>query len=125
MTHLKTRDQQRGATALGMLTILIILGLGLYGVIRLVPVYLDYFEVVSSMEKVAKEVPAAETNPDKIRFALNRHWLIEDIGTFDYKDVEIRKSGAGYEMTADYRTEVPFIGNVSLLVAFYKSVTVE
>ncbi len=125
MTHLKTRDQQRGATTLGMLTILIILGLGLYGVIRLVPVYLDYFEVVSAMEKVSKETRAAETSPDKIMFALNRHWLIEDISTFDYKDMQIRKSGSGYEMTADYRTEVPFIGNVSLLVTFYKSVTVE
>ncbi len=125
MTHLKTRDQQRGATALGMLTILAILGLGLYGVIRLVPVYLDYFEVVSTMEKVANETRAADTSPDKIRFSLNRHWQIEDIGTFDYKDMEIRRAGSGYEMTADYRAEVPFIGNVSLAVDFYKTVTVQ
>jgi hypothetical protein len=125
MTHLKTRDQQRGATALGMLTILIILGLGLYAVIRLVPVYIDYYEVVSAMEKVSNETKAADTSPDKIKFALNRHWLIEDIGTFDYKDMQIRKSGSGYEMTAEYRAEVPFIGNVSLAVDFYKSVTVE
>jgi Domain of unknown function (DUF4845) len=125
MTHLKTRAQQRGATALGMLTILAILGLGLYGVIRLLPVYVDYYEVISAMEKVANENTAADTSPDKIRFALNRHWQIEDIGTFDYKDMGIRKTGTGYEMTAEYRAEVPFIGNVSLAVDFYKTVTIE
>lgn len=123
--HLKSRHQQRGATALGTLIIVAILGLGLYGIIRLVPVYLDYYEVGAAMEKVANETPAADTNPEKIKFALNRHWLIEDIGTFNYTDMQIRRSGSGYEMTADYRVEVPFIGNVSLVVAFNKSVRVD
>lgn len=123
MNYLKTRDQQRGATALGMLTILAILGLGLYAVIRLVPVYLEYFEIVGAMEKIPKETSAAETNPEKIRFSLNRTWLIEDIKTLDYKEIQIRKSSSGYEMTAEYRAEVPFIGNVSLVADFYKTVT--
>jgi hypothetical protein len=124
MDNIKTRSQQRGATALGMLTILAILGLALYAVIRLVPVYLEYFEVVRAMEKVPKETNAAETSPDKIRFLLNRTWLIEDIKTFDYKDMEIRRVGSAYEMTAEYQATVPFIANVSLVANFYKTVTV-
>ena len=124
MNNIKTRDQQRGATALGMLTILAILGLGLYAVIRLVPVYLEYFEVVRAMDKVSKESSAAETSPDKIRFSFNRTWNIEDIKTLDYKDIEIRRVGSTYELTAEYRAEVPFIGNVSLVANFYKTVTV-
>jgi Domain of unknown function (DUF4845) len=124
MNYIKTRDRQRGATALGMLTIIVILGLGLYGLIRLVPVYLEYFEIVGAMEKIPKETTAAQTTPDKIRFALNRTWLIEDIKTLDYKDVQIRRVGSTYELTAEYRAEVPFIGNVSLVADFYKTVTV-
>lgn len=125
MNYIKTREQQRGATALGMLTILIILGLGLYAVIRLVPVYLEYFEVVRAMEGLSKESPAADTSPDKLRTGLNRRWNIEDIKTVDYKDIDIRRVGSRYEMTAEYRAEVPFIGNVSLVADFYKIVTVD
>ncbi len=124
MNYPKTRHQQRGATPLGTLTIVAILGLGLYGVIRLVPIYLEYFSIVRSMESISKETPAADTTPDKIRFGLNRHWNIEDIKSLDYKDIEIRKVGSTYEMTAEYRAEVPFIGNVSLVVDFAKIVTV-
>jgi len=124
MNNIKTRDQQRGATALGMLTILAILGLGLYAVIRLVPVYLEYFEVVRAMEKVSKEGDAATTNPDQIHRSLERSWEIEDIKTFDYKDMQIRRAGGGWEMTAEYEAKVPFIGNVSLLAEFYKTVTI-
>ncbi|MGC3980747.1 MAG: DUF4845 domain-containing protein [Steroidobacteraceae bacterium] len=125
MNPIKTRKQQRGATALGMLIILSILGLGLYGAIRLVPVYLEYFEVVRAMEGLAKESPASDTSPDKLRTGLNRRWNIEDIKGVDYKDIGVRKSGSGYEMTADYRVEVPFMGNVSLVIDFYKVVNVE
>lgn len=125
MNYIKTREQQRGATALGTLTILIILGLGLYALIRLVPVYLEYFEVVRAMEGLSKESPAVDTSPDKLRTGLNRRWNIEDIKTVDYKDIDIRRVGTRYEMTAEYRAEVPFIGNVSLVADFYKTVTVD
>jgi hypothetical protein len=124
MNTIKTRHQQRGATALGTITILAILGLGLYAVIRLVPVYLEYFEVVRAMDKISKEASAAETSPDKIRFSLNRTWNIEDIKTLDYKDIEVRRVGSAYELTAEYSARVSFIGNVSLIADFYKTVTV-
>lgn len=124
MKYLKTRHQQRGATALGMLTIVAILGVALYAVIRLVPVYMEYFEVTRAMEGISKEAPAAETSPDKIRTSLSRRWNIEDIKTLDYKDVEIHKVGTTYEMTAQYRAEVSFIANVSLVVDFDKTVVV-
>ncbi len=125
MKNIKTRHQQRGATALGMLTILAILGLGLYAVIRLVPAYLEYLEVVRAMESISSESSAAETDPTQIRTGLNRRWTIEDIKTINEKDILIRKVGSTYEMTADYRAEVPFMGNVSLVVDFYKVVTVD
>lgn len=129
MNYTNTRQrklprQQRGATALGMLTIVAILGLGLYAVIRLVPVYLEYYEVVRSMQSVAKEMPASDTNPGQLRNGLGRHWEIEDIKSIDPKEIEIRKVGSTFEMTAEYRVEKPFIGNVSLLASFYKTVTV-
>jgi Domain of unknown function (DUF4845) len=39
--------------------------------------------------------------------------------------MEIRKVGSTYEMTAEYEVKQPFIGNVSLVADFYKSVTVK
>ncbi|MGD9842688.1 MAG: DUF4845 domain-containing protein [Steroidobacteraceae bacterium] len=114
--------QQCGATALGMLSIIAVLGLGLYAIIRLTPVYLEYFEVVRAMEGIAKEAPTSVT---EIRTSLDRRWNIEDIKSVDYKDIAIRKSSSGFEMTAEYRAEVPFIANVSLVAAFDKTVVVE
>ena len=51
-------QRQRGATFLGIVVILAILGVAVYAGIRLVPVYLDYMKIARSLEQV-KEAPGA------------------------------------------------------------------
>jgi len=115
---------QRGATFIGMLVIVAILGLGLYGAIRLVPVYMEYMAVVRALEQTAKEASGNPTSPGELRNALDRRWTIEDIDSIDPREVEIRRAGGGYSMRAWYRAEAPFVGNVSLAVDFDKTVEV-
>lgn len=116
------RSRQRGATLLGMLTIVAILGLGLYGVIRLVPLYMEYMAVARALEATAKE--NAGGNQQALRTSLIRRWAVEDIKSIDPKDVEIKRAGNGFTMRAWYRAEVPFISNVSLVADFDKEVQV-
>lgn len=116
------RSRQRGATFLGILTIVAILGLGLYAVARLVPLYSEYFSVVRVLEQTAKENPGG--NQQALRNSLNRRWSVEDIRTLDYKDVEIKRQGNGMTMRAWYRAEAPFVSNISLVVDFDKTVAV-
>ena len=119
------RSRQRGATALGMLCIVAVLGFGVYGVIRLVPVYMEYMSVARALEQTAKENSGSPTNPVELRTSLDRRWTIEDIKSVEPKDIEIKKMGTGYTMRAWYRAEVPFVGNVSLAADFDKTVDVK
>jgi len=120
------KHRQRGATFLGIVTILLILGTAVYAGIRLVPIYLDYMKVARSLEAVRDEQASVETNQTLIRQALARRWDIEEISGMDYKDVEIRKSDqGGYDVHAGYEVEQQFLYNVYLLVKFDKSVNVQ
>ena len=117
------RSRQRGATFLGMVIIVAIVGFGLYGGIRVFPLYMEYLAVVRAMEQTAKEETGAGT-PQTLRNALDRRWTVEDIKSIDPKEIEIKRQGAGYTMRAWYRAEAPFIANISLAVDFDKTVTV-
>jgi predicted lipid carrier protein YhbT len=119
------RNRQRGATFIGMVVILLILGAGLYAAIRLVPVYLEYSKVVRSLEQVRDEQAANDTNSQMIRRALEKRWDIEDIESIGWREVEIRKTSDGFEVEAAYDAERPFAGNVYLLVRFDKLVTIQ
>ena len=117
------RSRQRGATFLGMVTIIAIVGFGLYGGIRVFPLYMEYLSVVRAMEQTAKEDAGAGT-PQTLRNALDRRWTIEDIKSIDPKEIEIKRQGNSYTMRAWYRAEAPFIANISLAVDFDKTVAV-
>ena len=124
MQYVRTRNQQRGATMLGMLVIVVILGLGLYSLIRLWPLYFEYYSISRAMDSVAKDTKATDTDPGQLRKALQRHWDIEDIKSLDVKDMEIKKTSAGYEMHAEYEGRTVFVANVFWVVAFDKTVVV-
>ncbi len=117
------RSRQRGATFLGMLVIIAILGLGLYAGIRLTPLYLEYMAIARALEQTATEHEDNATSPNELRTSLERRWTIEDIKSIQPKDIEIKKaSGGGYTLRAWYRAEAPFVANVSLVVDFDKTV---
>jgi hypothetical protein len=116
------RSRQRGATLLGLLTIALILGFGLYAGIRLVPMYLEYAAVVRALTQTAKEGGASVQS---MRTSLNRRWIVEDIHSIKDSDIQIKPAGGGrFTLRAWYRAEVPFVANVSLVADFDKTVTV-
>lgn len=117
-------SRQRGATAIGMLVIVAIVGLGLYAGIRLLPLYLEYMAVVRAMEQTAKESDGGSVSPPELRRSLDRRWVIEDIKSVQPKDLEIKKISGGFSMRAYYRAEAPFISNVSLVADFDKTIDV-
>lgn len=117
-------QQQRGMTFLGTMTIIAILGFGLYAGIRLTPLYLEYMKVARALEQVRDEYSAGDTSVAMIRRSIEKRWDIEDIHTIGYKDVQIRKTGSGFELRAWYRAEAPFVGNVSLVADFDKIVDI-
>jgi hypothetical protein len=116
------RSRQRGATFLGMLVIVSVIGFGLYGAIRLFPLYMEYMAIARALEDTAKE--GAGASVQQLRTSLIRRWSIEDIKSIEPAKIDIKKSRNGYTMRAWYRAEVPFISNVSLVADFDKSVDV-
>ena len=118
------KQRQRGMTFLGILTILVILGFAFYMALRLVPVYLEYMEVARAMNQVRDEHAAIQTSAQMIRNSLERRWDVEDIKRIGWKEIDISKTTDGFDVTASYEAEEPFVANVYLLVKFDKTVTI-
>lgn len=116
--------RQRGATFIGIVTIVAILGFGLYAGIRLAPLYLEYMNVVRAMEQVSTEFGGQPTNANALRVSLGRRWEIDDIKSIDPKEIDIHKEGNEFVMDAIYRAEAPFVANISLVVDFEKTVSI-
>jgi hypothetical protein len=117
--------RQRGMTLLGILVLVVVVGAWVYAGIRLLPKYLEYMRVSSTLEKVRDEF---DSNPGSTEFmlrkAVERHFDIEMVEVITANDIEIKREGGEFTMRAYYDDTVPLAGNVSFLVEFDKSVVV-
>jgi Domain of unknown function (DUF4845) len=119
------QHRQRGMTMLGIILVVIVVGAWLYAGIRLVPKYLEYMKIASTLEKVSDEYA---NNPGStelmLRKAVERHFDIEMVNVITSNDIDISKEGGVFTMRAAYDDTVPLAANVSFLVEFDKSVEV-
>ena len=119
------RQPQLGMTFIGMLCILALVGVIGYAGVRLVPVYLNYMNIVKTLQTTATEFKGENPDPVAIRTSLSRHWEITTISAVDYKDVEITKDDSGVSLHVVYDDSEPYLGNISLAVHFDKTVKVQ
>src|SRR3984885_10144714 len=119
------RRSQQGMTFLGLLCILVLVGIIVYAGIRLAPVYLNYMNIVRTLNAVAADFKGENPSPEAIRTSLSRHWEVQAITAVDDKDIEITKDDSGVSMHVAYDDSEPYIGNVSLAVHFDKTVKVQ
>ncbi len=120
MRH-SSKHRQGGMTALGLLILVAFVGLFVYAAIRLLPVYLEYFNVVRAMEGLKGD---AEGGASAMRVALEKRFDIEDIKHIDPRDVEITREGPQWAVHAAYQYTTDFIANVGFVVSFDKTVMV-
>ena len=122
------RSRQSGMTFLGLLVLIVVVGSWVYAGIRLVPAYLNYQKVASTLEKVRDEY---DSNPGTtavlIRNAIMRHFDIEMINedVLTFQDVVIRQESGVFVVTAAYEHVVPLVANVSFLLDFDKTVEIQ
>ncbi len=119
------RRSQQGMTFLGLLCVLVLVGTVVYAGIRLVPVYLNYMNIVRTLNAVAADFKGDNPSLEAIRTSLSRHWEVQAITAVDDKDIEVTKGDSGVSMHVAYDDSEPYIGNVSLAVHFDKTVKVQ
>jgi hypothetical protein len=121
---MKMRRKQQGMTLIGMVIVAMIAGIFVLAAIRLVPVYLEYMKIDSSLDAMKRDLDGSNAGPGQIRTSLERRFDIEGVRNLTSKDVVIERTANGYRVQADYEGRTPFIANVYFLVDFDKSVEV-
>ena len=116
--------RERGITLIGWLVLLTPLAICLYAGLRLAPVYLNYMKVSHTLDAVHTQFQGGGASVRAIETTISRHFEIDSVNYPSVQDVSIRRSGGGWQVEAAYIAYAPLFGNISLRVAFDKSVYV-
>ncbi len=121
------RHSQRGITLIGWIILLVPVAVCVFAIIRLTPIYLNYYSVVKFMNVVASQNKGGGSgvSADGLHRELEKNFIVGYIEHPAAKDIDIHRDGSKWAMVADYEDVVPMFANVSLLVQFHKEVDLD
>ena len=124
MIHGQSRHRQQGMTLLGFLILGAFVGLFVLAGIKLVPVYMEYAKIKSTLEQVRDEHEGQKPSIEQIRSAIERRFDIESVTTLTARDIQITRIEGGFELRATYDGRTSYLGNLYLVAEFDNAVEV-
>ncbi len=110
---------QKGLSLIGFILVLILALFFAYAGVKLVPIYLNHYSVVNSMQGTADELRGSNASPRQVQAALSRRLQVNYVEHVGTSDVEVSRNPQ--QLRVDYEVREPFIGNVDLVVSFSHS----
>jgi type II secretory pathway pseudopilin PulG len=119
------RNKQQGMTLIGMIIMLTILGIIGFGVLQLVPVYLESMKIAQVLNQVKNDLEGQSATVADIRKSLGKRVDIEALYDVNYRtDFVITRTGNGLKVQMKYERKRPYFGNISLVADFDHSVEI-
>lgn len=118
---MKIRKQQ-GMSIVGFLIVLGLVVFATYLGMRIGPIYLEYYSVVSAMNGVAKEPGSARYSPfDVRRKVLDRLYLSYSANNVREEHVKVLRRN-GVVLRIAYEVRKPVLGNLDVVASFDRQV---
>ena len=114
--------KQGGMSLIGFLIVLSMVVFFVYLGMRITPIYLEYYSVVSAMDGIANERGSANYSPFDIKDKmLNRLYLSYTDQNVKADNIKIVRNN-GVWIRVQYEVRKPVIGNLDVIADFDKSV---
>lgn len=110
-------QNQRGLSLLGFIMILVLVLFFTYIGIKLVPVYLNHWSVMSEVKAVAGEPGSANKPPNTIRRELIRRLNVSYVEHVEPQHIAIER-GDQIRLVVKYDVEQHLIGNIDAIIRF-------
>ena len=121
---MQTLKKQQGVTGIGWLIILGLIAFFVLIGLRLFPIYVEKFSVVSSIESLKNEPHVTRKTKAEIMSLITNRFQINDVKNVTRKDITISKRGGILNVTVKYEVKTKLFGELSLIAEFDESVEV-
>ncbi len=119
------RKHQSGITTLGLIMLLAVFGLIGFGVLQMVPVYLENMKLVQVLNQAKIDHDGQNASLAEIKNTIYKRIDVEDLRGINMReDFVFTRSPNGYLVSIEYSRKKTFIANVYLLAEFDHSVEI-
>jgi Tfp pilus assembly protein PilE len=112
------RRHQSGMTLISFLITAAVVGFFLFIVMKLFPMYREYFEVKSALKGLANEAGIAHEQPAQIKEKFFKRLYINYSENVKNEHVKIENKGGGQTIYVNYEVRVPLFYNLDAVGKF-------
>lgn len=107
---------QQGITVIGILLVMIVIGFVALIGMKVVPMYIQYFTVRSSIESIRKEPQLAQMSSTDIQAAIQKRFDIGYVDNITARDLKIRNDRGGRVLDLSYQDERDLFYGLSVVL---------
>lgn len=115
---MQLRARQRGLGALGWLIVLAIASFALTCLLKIGPIYLDYWQVKQAIDDVVADPQLATLPRSELLAAIGKRLDVNQVEVISTRDISFTDTRDGRMMDATYEQRVPLMGNIDVVVRF-------
>lgn len=108
--------QQSGMTVIGMLLLIIVIAFVALIAMKVVPMYVQYFSIKSTIESIRKEPQVAQMTPQDIQNAIQKRFDIGYVDNITARDLKIRNDPKGRVLDLVYQDERTLFYGLSVVL---------
>jgi hypothetical protein len=118
------RHSQKGLTTLGWIIIIATFGSIVLTGLKILPMYLDYFNVKSVVDSVVNDSSIDPKSKRDLWTAINKRLLINQVNSVKRENVSFLRKEGVTTITVDYKVEKPYIAQLYLGAKFNYTVDI-
>lgn len=111
-----------GMTLMSFVVVLIVVGFFALVVMKLFPMYSEYFNLKGVMEEYAAQPNSASIPPAQMHTELNRRFGIAYISSVKKEHIKLVREGGQSKLNIAYEVRVPLFGNLDVVGKFDNTV---
>lgn len=108
--------QQHGMTVIGMLLLLVVIAFVALIAMKVVPMYVQYYTIKSTIESIRKEPQVAQMSAQEIQNAIQKRFDIGYVDNITARDLKIRNDPKGRVLDLVYQDERTLFYGLSVVL---------
>ena len=113
----------KGMTLMGFLIALVVALFFAYAAMRVIPMYLEYYSLISAMDTLQSDPNSKNLSPAQIKQKVRTSlWVSYSDNNIEAKHMRITKKSGGTNLRVKYEVRKPFLGNIDIIASFDRSV---
>ena len=121
---MKKWHHQKGMTAIGWMLVLGLIAFFTLITLRMVPLYLEYGKVASTLESLKEQPGIAQMTKSEIVNIVGKRFDVNDVKNVDPKKIKVSKDRGVLKVAINYERREHLVGNIDVVAIFDKQVEV-